>query len=146
MFEIRECNDYEKAKMLFTEYSKLKGAEQCFKTFASELENIESIYPKGQLLLGLVDDKAIGCIALKAIDEEKCELKRLYIKEEYRGNGYSKLMFETILARAKDLGFSIAEIRTLPEIMAVGYKMYLKYGFIEQEIKEAKVVVLSKEL
>lgn len=146
MFEIRDCNDYEKARMLFTEYSKLKGAEQCFVSFENELANIDNIYPEGQILFGVVDEQVIGCIAVKAIDENRCELKRLFIKSEYRGNGYSKLMFESILDRAKELGYKVAEIHTIPEIMAVGYKMYLSYGFKQQREMVGKAALLTKIL
>lgn len=73
-------------------------------------------------------------------------MKRLFIKPEYRGNGYSRLLFEAILKRSKELGYEFAEIRTIPEIMAVGYKMYLSYGFQQQEEMIGKAVVLTKAL
>ena len=143
MFEIRDCNDYEKAKILFAEYSKLKGAEQCFVSFEKELADLDEIYPNGQILFGVVNEQVIGCIAVKEIDENRCELKRLFIKPEYRGNGYSRLLFEAILKRSKELGYEFAEIRTIPEIMAVGYKIY---GFQQQEEMIGKAVVLTKAL
>lgn len=146
MFEISDCKDYEEAKSLFREYSKLKGAEQCFISFENELANLETIYPKRFILLAYVDKQAIGCIAIKAIDAEKCELKRLFIKEQFRGRGYSKIMFEKVLDRSKELGFVTAEIYTIPEIMEVGYKMYLSYGFEQQEKMDGKAVVLTKKL
>lgn len=69
MFEIKDCKDYEIAKMLFKEYSRLKGAEQCFVSFKKELADLDKIYPEGQILFGVVDEQVIGCIAVKAIDE-----------------------------------------------------------------------------
>lgn len=146
MFEIKDCKDYEIAKMLFKEYSKLKGAEQCFVSLKKELVDLDKIYPEGQILFGVVDEQVIGCIAVKAIDEKRCELKRLFIKPEYRGNGFSRLMFEAILKRSKDLGYEFAEIHTIPEIMILGYKMYLSYGFEQQEEMIGKAVVLTKTL
>ena len=146
MFKIKDCTNYDEAKELFVEYSKLKGAEQCFVSFDYELKNIDTIYPNGQILIATYDNIPIGCIAVKSINSTNCELKRLYLKEEFRGKGYSKVLFEGILDRAKELGFLEAEIHTLPEIMSIGYKMYLKYGFIEKTKDEGGAVFLTRNL
>ena len=144
--DIRNCINYDEAKELFMEYSSLKGAEQCFVSFENELKNIEIIYPSGQVLIGYENNQPIGCIAVKALDAESCELKRLYIREAYRGKGYSKNLFEGILDRAKELGFKKAVIKTLPEVMSIGYNMYLRYGFVEDPEKKDNVVTLTKEI
>lgn len=146
MFKVKECTNYDQAKELFVEYSKLKGAEQCFVSFDHELKNIETVYPNGQILIATYDDVPIGCIAVKAISSTKCELKRLYLKEEFRGKGYAKFLFEGILNRARELGFLEAEIHTLPEIMPIGYQMYLNYGFKEKGKDEGGAVLLTISL
>lgn len=144
--DIKNCTNYEEAKNLFVEYSSLKGAEKCFVSFENELKKIEEIYPEGQILIGYEDNQPIGCIAVKALDSENCELKRLFIKEEYRGKGYSKLLFEAILARAKELEFKNAVIHTLPEVMKIGYNMYLRYGFIQQSNLNDGAVILTRAI
>ena len=146
MMEIKNCTDYEVAKKLFVEYSSLKGAEQCFVSFENELKKIDEIYPQGQILIGYEDNQPVGCIALKALDNENCELKRLYIKEQYREKGYSKLLFEAMLGRAKELGFKNAVIHTLPEVMNIGYNMYLRYGFVQNSALKDKAVELTRTI
>ncbi len=146
MVEIRKCDNYDEARELFMEYSKLKGAEVCFVSFENELKNLEEVYSSGVILLAKENDKLIGCIAVKKIEDDICELKRLFVRECYRGNGYSKQLFEKAIACATTLGYKKAVIYTIPEVMPVGYKMYLRYGFIESSVDEKGIVNLSMDL
>lgn len=52
MIEIRDCDDFEAAKELILEYSKIKGAESCFVSLDKELADLEGFYCDGALLLG----------------------------------------------------------------------------------------------
>ena len=146
MVDIRKCDNYDEARELFVEYSKLKGAEVCFVSFENELKHLEKIYSLGVILIAKEDDKLIGCIAVKKIEDGVCELKRLFVRECYRGNGYSKQLLEDAIAQAKSLGYKKAVINTIPEIMPVGYQMYLRYGFVENFKDENGIVNLSLAL
>ena len=117
MVEIRKCENYDEARELFMEYSKLKGAEVCFVSFENELKNLEEVYSSGVILLAKEDDKLIGCIAVKKIEDGICELKRLFVRECYRGNGYSKQLFEKSIAYAIALGYKKAVINTIPKVL-----------------------------
>ena len=79
MIEIRECDNYEAAKELILEYSKIKGAEACFVSLDRELADLEGFYKDGALLLGYEDNKPVATIAIKKIDNDSAEAKRLYI-------------------------------------------------------------------
>lgn len=146
MVEIGKCDNYDEARELFIEYSRLKGAEVCFVSFENELKNLEEVYSSGVILLAKEDNKLIGCIAVKNIEDGICELKRLFVRESYRGNGYSKQLFEKAIACAIELGYKKAVINTIPKVMPIGYKMYLRYGFVENSVDEKGIVNLSMDL
>ena len=59
--------------------------------------NLKYALPHGRMYLALVDDKAVGCVALTKNDDVYCEIKRLYLKPEYRGMGISKALVETVI-------------------------------------------------
>ena len=138
-FEVKECNDTEVVKNLFTEYSQIKGAESCFVSFDKELADLNTFYKGGVLLVGYEDEKPIACIAVKKIDDNICEAKRLFIKPEYRGNGYARIMLDTMLAKAKALGFKEVTFTTKPSVMQIGYGLYKRMGF--EEISENDGIV-----
>lgn len=132
-FEIRDCNNNEIAKELIREYSTIKGAEQCFVSLNNELADLDSFYKGGALLIGFEDNIPIATIAIRKIDESTCEIKRLYIKPDYRGKGYARILIESILDRAKRLGFSYAHLTTKPAVMGIAYQLYKNLGFEELE-------------
>lgn len=138
-FTVKECNDAEVIKELFTEYSQIKGAESCFVSFDKELGDLHSFYKGGVLLAGYEDEKPVACIAIKKIDDSTCEAKRLFIKPEYRGNGYARIMMDTMLTSAKELGFKEVTFTTKPSVMQIGYGMYKRMGF--EEISENDGIV-----
>ena len=99
MINIIECDDYGAARNLIIEYSKIKGAESCFISLDKELSDLEGFYKGGALLLGYEDEKPIATIAIKKINDDMAEAKRLYIDPEYRGKGYAlykKMGFEEL--------------------------------------------------
>lgn len=89
-------------------------------------------YPSGRLYLAHVNDKAAGCVALRKIDENYCEMKRLYVRPEYRGAGISKLLVEQLIQDATEIGYQYMRLDTFP-FMTTAIKMYKKYGFYEIE-------------
>ena len=97
MITIRECDDYEAAKNLILEYSQIKGAEACFVSLDKELADLKGFYTDGALLLGYDDGNPIATIAIKKINDEQAESKRLYIKPECRGKGYARPMLNAML-------------------------------------------------
>ena len=139
MFEIRECDDYEAAKELILEYSKIKGAEACFVSLDKELSDLEGFYKDGALLLGYEDNEPVATIAIKKIDNDSAEAKRLYIKPEYRGNGYARQMLNAMLDRCRKLNFKEVRFTTKPEVMSIGYSLYKRLGY--EELSEENGIV-----
>lgn len=130
-FTVNECNDLTVIRELFLEYSQIKGAESCFVSFENEISNLKAFYSGGALLAGYENEKPVGCIAVKKLDEMTCEAKRLFIKPEARGKGYGRMMMSAMLAKALELGYQKVFLTTKPAVMKIGYELYKNMGFIE---------------
>ncbi len=141
MIEIRDCDDYEAAKQLILEYSTIKGAESCFVSLDKELADLEGFYQDGALLLGYDGEKPVATIAIKKIEDNKAEAKRLYIKPEYRGQGYARPVLNAMLDKCRELGIEEVRFTTKPEVMSVAYALYKKMGFEELENNEGTVLM-----
>lgn len=144
-FEVKDCNDTEVVKELFKEYSQIKGAESCFVSFDKEIADLEAFYSGGALLVGYEENAPVACIAIKKLDDTTCEAKRLFIKPENRGNGYARTMLNTMLDKAKELGFLEVTFTTKPSVMQIGYGLYKRMGFEEVSEKEG-IVSMRMEL
>jgi GNAT superfamily N-acetyltransferase len=95
-----------------------------------ELADIEKKYgyPGGRMYLLLVDGIAAGCVALTGNDGEYCEIKRLYIRPEYRGRGFSKLLCNKVIEDARKIGYRYMRLDTFP-FMKSAIHVYEKLGF-----------------
>ena len=131
MFEIKDCEDYEVAKKLIREYSEIKGAESCFVSLDKELADLDTYYKGGAILIGFENENPIATIAIKHVDNDTCEAKRLYIKPDYRGKGYARILMNEMLDRSRKLGFQEVKFTTKPEVMSIGYGLYKRMGFEE---------------
>ena len=124
--------DFEQGKKLFEEYVQSLGIDLSFQDFAKELFTIEEQYnhPSGALLLAYVDTKSIGCAGIRKLDDEVAELKRMYIRGEYRGYGIGVQMLEQSLQKAKELGYKKIRLDTL-KTMEKAQALYRSFGFYE---------------
>ncbi|WP_034450404.1 GNAT family N-acetyltransferase [Butyrivibrio sp. AE2032] len=138
-FRVEENADTKIIKDLFVEYSHIKGAESCFVSFDKELNGLEGYYSGGAILTGFEEDKPVACVAVKKINDETCEGKRLFIKPEYRGKGYARIMIKAMTDKASELGFKEVVFTTKPAVMSVGYGLYKRMGF--EELSEENGIV-----
>ena len=100
--------------------------------FEKELADLEEKYglPWGRLYLLEVDGAPAGCIGLKKLDETRCEMKRLYVRPAYRGQGLARKLVERLLAEAKAAGYQAMLLDTFPFLTrALG--LYKTLGFRE---------------
>lgn len=141
MINIKECDDYEAAKKLILDYSKIKGAEACFVSLDKELSDLKGFYEGGALLLGYEDAKPIATIAIRKIDDNTAEAKRLYIDPDFRGNGYARYMLGAMLDKCRELEYKEVRFTTKPEVMSIGYALYRKMGFEELENNQGTVLM-----
>ena len=140
--EIIEAYSYkDEIKALFTEYTRmLIEGESAFKKYLElqnydhETENLKEKYgpPYGRLYLAFFDGTIAGCIALRKLDNENCELKRLYVKSEYRGKNIGSHLVKHIIKDAKEIGYKHILLDTLP-FLETAISMYKRYGFYEIE-------------
>ena len=121
------------ARELFLEYAQSLGMNLCFQNFEQELASLPGHYapPDGRLLLAEYDGQLAGCVALHKWEEGVCEMKRLYLRPSFRGNGLGRAIAETILAQARSIGYQSIRLDTIEPIMKDAVEMYRKLGFRE---------------
>ena len=122
--------DFAIVRQLFREYQAELGIDLCFQGFAAEVEGLPGDYapPSGRLLLAFRDDVAVGCVALRAVDGARCEMKRLYLRPGARGSGVGRALVERLLSEARAEGYGEVVLDTLPS-MAEAQRMYERFGF-----------------
>ena len=84
--------------------------------------------PRGVLLLAEIEGMAAGCAAVRPLDDITCELKRVYVRRDFRGTGMGRLLTETALQRAREMGYQRIRLDTLPQ-MAAAQRLYESLGF-----------------
>jgi ribosomal protein S18 acetylase RimI-like enzyme len=120
------------AKTLFKEYAEAIGTDLEFQGFTAELEALPFPYaaPRGALLIAHVDDAVAGCVALKPLDAHKAEMKRLYVRPQFRSLGLGKQLVEAVIHAARAAGYSELRLDTLAS-MASAQALYARLGFAE---------------
>ena len=119
---------------LFREYQRSIGTDLCFQNFESELATLPGAYapPRGRLYLGVSSGKGAGCVGLRPCDDGAAEMKRLYVRPDYRGLGYGWILAKAVIADAKSLGYTRLVLDTLPTMKAA-QAMYETLGFRDIE-------------
>jgi putative acetyltransferase len=134
---------------LFREYAASLGVDLSFQDFDRELASLPGDYapPTGRLFLAFVDDfeetseaeqtrvipsasLASGCIALRKFSGHVCEMKRLYVRPQFRGHGVGRALAETIIGAAREIGYRRMRLDTLPQ-MKQAQTLYCALGFRE---------------
>ncbi|MBL7759375.1 MAG: GNAT family N-acetyltransferase [Sediminibacterium sp.] len=121
----------ETARHLFAEYSTELGVDLCFQSFDAELKDPLRKYghPKGSLILAYWNGAPAGTIALQALEDGACEMKRLYVKPAYRKFHIGEALVLAIIEDAKQLGYTKMKLDTLEHLKAA-ISLYLKHGFV----------------
>ncbi|MGB7202703.1 MAG: GNAT family N-acetyltransferase [Pyrinomonadaceae bacterium] len=121
------------ARELFRELEAWLGLDLCFQGFKAELATLPGKYapPDGRLLLAYTDDKLAGCIAMRKLEEGVCEMKRLFVRDEFRGSRIGVALIEQLIADAREVGYSKVRLDTYPPKMGKAVKLYESHGFCE---------------
>jgi putative acetyltransferase len=121
------------ARELFLEYAQSLGFSLCFQNFDKELADLPGDYapPEGRLLLALYEAQLAGCVALHKIDGSICEMKRLYLRSQFRGKRLGAALAQSIISEARQIGYQRMRLDTVEPVMADAVAMYRKMGFRE---------------
>jgi GNAT superfamily N-acetyltransferase len=118
-------------RSLFEEYAAWLGIDLSYQGFAAELAGLPGAYaaPRGRLLLVFAGSDVSGCVAMRPIGNDVCEMKRLFVRSGFRGQGIGKLLGEWIVQEARDIGYSTMRLDTLPSMHAA-IRLYEGLGFV----------------
>ena len=135
IIQAETADQIEQARALFREYESWLGLSLCFQNFEKELAELPGAYaePDGRLLLARDNDELAGCVALRQLNERTCEMKRLFVRETFRGKGIGRLLIEMIIRNAKEIGYERILLDTLPPKMDKAIALYIELGFKEIE-------------
>ena len=131
LIQAKSDEEVQEARELFAEYAAWLGIDLCFQNFDKELAELPGEYvpPSGRLLLAGENDQIAGCVAVRKIGADLCEMKRLYVRPAFRGQGLGRTLAEKIIEAGRDMGYARMRLDTLPRRMAPAIAMYRSLGF-----------------
>jgi ribosomal protein S18 acetylase RimI-like enzyme len=131
LIQVQSEEEVQRARELFEEYATWLGINLCFQNFDKELAELPGEYvpPGGCLLLATENDQTRGCVALRRIGEGIGEMKRLYVRPEFRGQGLGRNLIGAVIEAAREIGYHVIRLDTLPGKMDQAIDMYRSFGF-----------------
>ena len=133
IIEAKTDAEIDAARRIFREYETWLGLDLCFQGFEEELAGLPGKYssPDGRLFLAYSEEDLAGCAALRKIDPGVCEMKRLFVRDQFRRFGIGRLLIDRLLTAARDIGYRAMRLDTYPAKMGKAVGLYRQYGFIE---------------
>ena len=124
--------DIGEIRVLFGEYAQSLRIDLAFQDFQAELAGLPGAYsrPNGCLLLATVGSRSVGCVGVRRVQADVCEMKRLYVRPEARGQGVGRALAEAAIRFGQVAGYRAMRLDTLPN-MAVAHALYRQLGFRE---------------
>lgn len=134
LIEVVSGEHVEVARALFKEYADSTGLDLCFQGFGQELADLPGAYapPAGRLILALAEGRPAGCVALRKISDGVCEMKRLYVRPDFRGLRLGRMLAERVIEDARSAGYERMKLDTLPT-MKEAIALYRSLGFEETD-------------
>jgi putative acetyltransferase len=128
--EAASSADYALGRAMFEEYARAIDVDLCLQDVAAELDRLSVMYapPAGALLLARAGPEIAGCVGLRKLRDDICEMKRLYVRPPFRGRHLGRRMAEDIARRARDLGYRTLVLDTLGT-MEAAQRLYVSMGF-----------------
>ena len=133
MIEIVNGIDYiDEIKTLIIEYTKFLNRDLSFQNLEEELNDLKHKYTgnNGKVLVALVNGKVAGCVAYYKHNNNRCEMKRLFVKDEYKELSIGNQLVKEIVEQARIAGYKEMVLDTIEPLKAAIH-LYKKYGFIE---------------
>jgi ribosomal protein S18 acetylase RimI-like enzyme len=123
-------------RTLFEEYAAALNVDLCFQNFNEELDTLPGEYgtPRGALVFVSIGGQVAGCCAMRPLDTvdypNACEMKRLYVRPNYRGLQLGRMLAENILDLSRQAGYDCILLDTLDD-MESARALYQELGFEE---------------
>ncbi len=130
LIPVHERGGWDEAKQLILEYAAFLKIDLCFQNFEKELQILPELYglPDGGCLLAAVDGVPVGCVAFKKLSQDTAEMKRLYVRDSFRGLGIGKQLAYAIVECARERGYAFMRLDTIPQL-ADAVRLYERMGF-----------------
>lgn len=121
-----------RAKGLILEYIKWLNTDLSFQNIDDELNNFPEKYqePNGDFIIAKDNEDVIGCVGIRKIEKNVCEMKRLFVKDNYKGKGIGKKLVEKIMEEAKIKNYHKIRLDT-SNTMQAALGIYYKFGFYD---------------
>jgi len=136
-FDVRDAateEDLDEVRSLFVEYQRLLDVDLGFQSFEEELATLPGKYapPQGMLVLARQGGEVSGCVAVRPLEAGACEMKRLFVRDRWRGTGLGRVLGKLAIEAGRRAGFRLMRLDTLRRLEpALG--LYLSLGFREVE-------------
>ncbi|CAL1519202.1 GNAT family N-acetyltransferase [Chitinophaga sp. MM2321] len=125
-----DTQSLEQVKLLFREYANWLNVDLSFQQFEEEMSNLPGPYaaPTGALFLAKVDGQVAGCVAVRSFDNSTAEMKRLFVKDTFKGRGVGKALASEAIRESKKMGYKRILLDTLAH-MRPAIELYTSLGF-----------------
>jgi putative acetyltransferase len=134
IIQAASAEEIEQVRTLFKEYAAALGVDLCFQNFDQELQELPGEYspPEGVLLLAFQGSELAGCVAMRKISDEVCEMKRLFARPKFRGQAIGRTLAKRVIEEGRKHGYRRMRLDTLPS-MKQAIPLYRSLGFREIE-------------
>lgn len=152
--KIRKADSAEISKIreLFRAYAAELNVDLCFQNFEEEMAKLPGVYaePEGCILVLENDENVLcGAVALKKLEPDVCEMKRLYIEPEFRKGGNGRKLAVSLIEEAKEKGYTVMKLDTIQRLKPA-VELYKSMGFVETDAynynPDATVLYFKKDL
>lgn len=134
ILEARAGEQLSQVRALFLEYAASLDFSLCFQNFQQELDTLPGKYapPRGVLLLAVEKPgEPAGCVGVRPLGDDECEMKRLYVRPAVRGTGLGRRLVSAALEWALTRQYRAMKLDTVPGKMDAAIRLYRSLGFVE---------------
>lgn len=134
MIDVRTGAELKQVRDLFRQYYQFlaheHGLDISYQGIEEELSNLPGMFgpPRGRLIMAVSSEQAIGCAALRPIEERVCELKRMFVLPQFRGLGVGKALARKLIEDARTIGYERMRLDT-GNFLTAAIQLYDSLGF-----------------
>jgi ribosomal protein S18 acetylase RimI-like enzyme len=123
----RTCGDMDQARNILMQYATAIRFDLTYQGFERELADLPGEYapPQGRLMLARLSGRTVGCVALRRVTDQVCEVRRLYVQPACRGRGLGRRLAEAAIREARTIGYHRVRLETLPSMKTAVHLLVL---------------------